>query len=119
MTGAKVAAADAMAAFQPNRSCWALFDQLVPNHVLGRNDIDPLLRATLETSKKSDARRLAGYLFDSSEMKDYRAFMKDPRKWLGKQKHPKTRESTELVTLALSRLRSEEHTSELQSLMRT
>src|SRR3546814_10763248 len=25
-------------------------------------------------------------------------------KWLGKQKHPKTRESTELVTLALSRL---------------
>src|SRR3546814_407697 len=68
MTGAKVAAADAMAAFQPNRSCWALFDQLVPNHVLGWNDIDPLLRATLETSKKSDARRLAGYLFDSSEV---------------------------------------------------
>jgi soluble lytic murein transglycosylase len=104
MTGQKVTAAQAMVAFEPNKSCWALFDQLVPTKVLGWENIDPLLRATLETSRKSDARRLANYLFDSSEMKDYDAFMRHPDKWLRKQKRPKTRAQTELVTLALSRL---------------
>jgi len=104
MTGQRVAAADALAAFEPNKSCWALFDQLVPNKVLGWNDIDPLLRATLETNRKSDASHLAGYLFNDSEMKEYRALMRQPRKWLEKQRRPRSRAQTELVTLALSRL---------------
>ena len=104
MTGKRVSAADALAAFKPTRACWALFDQLVPNKVLGWHDIDPLMRASLEQGKAGDADKLASYLFDSSEMKDYRALMKNARKWLEKQHRPTSREDTELVTLALSRL---------------
>ncbi|HEU0231458.1 MAG TPA: transglycosylase SLT domain-containing protein [Burkholderiaceae bacterium] len=104
MTGGRVSATDALAAFKPIRSCWALFDQLVPNKVLGWNDIDPLMRAALEDGKTGNASRLASYLFDASEMRDYRALMKHARKWLDKQHRPQSRERIELVTLALSRL---------------
>lgn len=104
MTGKRVSATDALAAFKPIRSCWALFDQLVPNKVLGWSDIDPLMRAALEDGKTGDASHLASYLFDASEMRDYRALMKHARKWLDKQHRPQSRERIELVTLALSRL---------------
>lgn len=104
MTGKRVSSAEALAAFKPTRACWTLFDQLVPNKVLGWNDIDPLLRDALEQGKTGDADHFASYLFDMSEMKDYRALMANARKWLEKQHRPQSRERTELVTLALSRL---------------
>jgi soluble lytic murein transglycosylase len=81
-----------------------LFDQLVPGKVIGWKQLDPLLRATLETTKTGNAQRIADYLFSPTEMKAYRDLMKSPKKWLGKQKRPESQAQTELVTLALSRL---------------
>lgn len=104
VTGTPVSAQKAMAAFEPGRMCWMMLDQFVLEKVVGWKQIDPVLRATLETSKTGNARRLAEYIFSSSEMVDYRALMKNPRKWLNTQKAPRTRAQTELVTLALSRL---------------
>ena len=103
-TGKRVSAAQAMAAFQPGRSCWALFDELVANRVVGWAELAPLLRATLETSKTGNAQRIADYMFMGPEKADYRALMKNPKAWLAKRKRPATKADTELVTLALSRL---------------
>jgi soluble lytic murein transglycosylase len=104
MTGQPVSSSQAMAAFAPGRSCWAMLDQLVSDKVVGRAQLQPVLRATLETNKAADARRLAGYLFTSSEMSAYRALISNPRKWLSTQNTPTTPAQIELVTLALSRL---------------
>ncbi|TAM88525.1 MAG: lytic transglycosylase domain-containing protein, partial [Candidimonas sp.] len=104
MTGGRVSATEALAAFKPVSACWALFDQLVPSRVLGWSDIDPLLRAALEQGQTGNASRFAAYLFGDSDMNDYRALMRDPRKWLERQQRPQTRARIELVTLALSRL---------------
>lgn len=103
-TGRAVSAAQTMAAFAPGQSCWALLDQQVSAGVVGWKQLDPLLRATLETSKTGNAQRLAGYMFAPSEMSEYRALMKNARRWLASQKAPKSRGQIELVTLALSRL---------------
>lgn len=104
MTGQRVKASQAIAAFQPNRSCWSMLDQLENSNVVGWKELEPLLRATLETNKTGNAQRLAAIMFDTKDMVDYAALMKDPKKWLAGRKPPKSRTDTELVTLALSRM---------------
>ncbi len=99
-----VSAAQTMAAFAPGQSCWAFLGQQVSAGVVGWKQLEPLLRATLETNKTGDAQRLAGLMFAPSEMSEYRALMQNARKWLASQKMPKSRAQIELVTLALSRL---------------
>ncbi|MEO6983862.1 MAG: transglycosylase SLT domain-containing protein [Paralcaligenes sp.] len=103
-TGRPVSAAQTMAVFAPGQSCWAFLGQQVLAGTVGWKQLDPLLRATLETSKTGDAQRLAGLMFSPSEMSAYRALMQNPRKWLTSQKAPTSQAQIELVTLALSRL---------------
>jgi soluble lytic murein transglycosylase len=104
MTGQTVTAARAMAAFQPNPSCWSMLDQLYSRNVVGWKHLEPELRAILETNKTGNAQRLAAVMFDGTQMVSYAALMKDPKKWLTGRAAPKSRADTELVTLALSRL---------------
>ncbi len=104
MAGERVKSAQVMAAFQPNRSCWSMLDQMADSKVVGWKELEPLLRATLETNKAGNAQRLAAIMFDTPEMVDYAAIMKNPKKWLTGRKPPRSRADTELVTLALSRL---------------
>src|SRR5690606_12955105 len=66
--------------------------------------LQTLLRATLETNKSGNIRRVAAMMFDGAAMKDYTAIMKDPKKWVTGRKPPRTRAETELVAMALSRL---------------
>ncbi|MGB6104072.1 MAG: transglycosylase SLT domain-containing protein [Pusillimonas sp.] len=104
MTGEQVKAAQAMDAFQPNSACWSMLDQFESSKIVGWKELEPLLRATLETSKTGNAQRLAAVMFDGADMVHYAALMKDPKKWLAGRKPPRTRAETELVTIALSRL---------------
>ncbi|WP_427185506.1 transglycosylase SLT domain-containing protein [Bordetella bronchialis] len=105
MTGRKVSGAEAMRAFAPGAWCWSLYDDLVANHVLGWNDLQPRLRDAIEDNKLADARRYAGYLFEPPQQKAYDAMIKDPMKWLVRQpRGPRSQAETELVTIALARL---------------
>lgn len=103
-TGQTVTSEEAMAAFSPNRSCWTMLDQFAVSDVVTWDDLSFELRAILETSRTSNAQRLAAIMFDGSEMVHYAALMKDPKKWLSGRKAPTGRAETELVTIALSRL---------------
>ena len=104
ITGQKVSAAQAIQAFEPNRSCWTMLDEFESSKIVGWKELEPLLRETLETSKTGNAQRLAAVMFDASDMVQYAALMKDPRKWLNGRSAPKSRTDIELVTIALSRL---------------
>lgn len=104
MTGQVVTAEQAMQTFQPVGSCWGLLNELVARNIVGWKQLEPLLRDTLETTKTGNAQRIAALMFSAGDMTSYAALMKSPKSWLAKQSTPKTREQTELVTLALSRL---------------
>lgn len=104
MTGQRVKAAQAITAFRPNSACWTMLDELNNAKVVVWKDLEPLLRATLETNKTGNAQRLAAIMFDTPAMVDYAALMKDPKKWLAGRQQPKSRAEIELVTVALSRL---------------
>lgn len=105
MTGQRASAAEAVAAFAPGTACWALYDQLVADGVLGWDEIQPQLRDAIEAGKLSDARKLAQYIFEPKDQKSYDQMMKNPMKWLVRQdKSPVGRNEKELVTLALARL---------------
>jgi soluble lytic murein transglycosylase len=105
MSGRKVTGAEAMRAFAPGVWCWSLYDQLVADHVLGWNDLQPQLRDAIEDNKLTDARRYAGYLFEPPQQKAFDTLLQDPMKWLVKQpRPPRTQAETELVTIALARL---------------
>lgn len=104
MTGQRVKAAQVVEAFNPNRSCWSMLDQMEDSKVVGWKELQPMLRATLETSKSGNAQRLAAIMFDAKDMVDYAALMDNPKKWLTGRKPPRSRAETELVTIALSRL---------------
>lgn len=104
MAGDKVSAKQAMDTFQPNSACWSMLDQLASSQVVTWDDMQPELRAILETSKKGNAQRLAAIMFDSADMVQYAALMKNPKKWLSGRKPPRNRAETELVAIALSRL---------------
>ncbi|MFQ6748677.1 lytic transglycosylase domain-containing protein, partial [Bordetella pertussis] len=103
--GQRASAAEAVAAFAPGTACWALYDQLVADGVLGWDEIQPQLRDAIEAGKLSDARKLAQYIFEPKDQKSYDQMMKNPMKWLVRQdKSPVGRNEKELVTLALARL---------------
>lgn len=105
MTGRRVTARQALDKFVPGTSCWSLLDQLVTDHVLGWDELQPMWRDAVEIDKMADARRFAAYAFPLDRMKTFDVAAKDPMRWLQGQARPaRTREDQELVTLALGRL---------------
>src|SRR5690606_5095461 len=64
LTGQRATARQALDAFTPGRDCWNLADQLVADGVLGWKELQPLLRAAVETDRTADARRFADLLFE-------------------------------------------------------
>src|SRR5690606_9230753 len=104
MTGQRVSAQQVMDSFVPNNACWAMLDQMKSSQVVGWKELEPALRAILETNKAANARRMAALMFTPAEMADYAAIMKDPKKWLSGRKPPRDGAQIELVTIALSRL---------------
>jgi soluble lytic murein transglycosylase len=105
MSGQRATAEQAMSVFAPGSACWALYDQLVADGVLGWEQLEPQLRDAIEADKTSDARKLVQYMFEPRDLKTYDVLMKDPMKWLTRQdRMPVGRNEKELVTLALARL---------------
>jgi soluble lytic murein transglycosylase len=105
MTGQRATAAQATAAFAPGSACWALYDQLVADGVLGWEQLEPQFRDAIEANKTTDARKFAQYMFEPRDLKVYDQLMKDPMKWLTRQdRQPVGRNEKELVTIALARL---------------
>lgn len=104
MSGRKIRPADAIDAFQPNDACWTMLDQFYDRRVVGWADVQDLLRASLETNRAGNSRRLAAILFDGTQMRDYTALMSNPRKWLEGRATPRSPVEMELVAIALSRL---------------
>jgi len=107
MTGQKVTAEQAMQAFKPASMCWSMLDEFAERGIVNWKALQTELRATLETSKTGNARRLAALMFNGGEMKSYAALMKNPRQWLKTQGAPSTQAQRELVALALSRMARE------------
>ncbi len=91
-------------AFEPNSDCWDMLDQVVNDHVLSRQELNSLLRNTLERNKLSHANRIAAVMFDEAAMVQYAALIKKPKKWLEKQTKPTKNVDFELITIALARL---------------
>jgi len=105
MTGQRGTAAQATAVFAPGSACWALYDQLVADGVLGWEQLEPQFRDAIEANKTADARKFAQYMFEPGDLKAYDQLMKDPMKWLTRQdRQPVGRNEKELVTIALARL---------------
>ncbi|MBV2158183.1 lytic transglycosylase domain-containing protein [Achromobacter denitrificans] len=105
MTGQRATAAQAVAVFAPGGACWALYDQLVADGILGWEQLEPQLRDAIEANKTTDARKFAQYMFEPQDLKTYDQLMKDPMKWLTRQDRlPVGRNEKELVTIALARL---------------
>jgi len=105
MTGQRATAAQAIAAFAPGGSCWALYDQLVADRILGWDELEPQLRDAIEANKTTDARKFVQYMFEPRDQKTYDVLIKDPMRWLTRQDRlPVGRNEKELVTIALARL---------------
>ena len=105
LTGQRATAKQALAIFAPGRDCWNLYDQLVADSILGWDEIQPQLRAAIETDRTGDARKFAAYIFEPQDRKAFDALLKSPMKWLTRQDHKLVgRNEKELATLALARL---------------
>lgn len=105
MTGQRANAQEALTLFTPGSACWALFDQLVADKILGWDELLPLLRDSIEANRTTDARKLVQYLFEPKDLKTYDLLIRDPMKWLVRQdKSPVGRNEKELVAIALARL---------------
>nr|WP_175219314.1 lytic transglycosylase domain-containing protein [Achromobacter deleyi] len=105
MTGQRATAAQAIAAFAPGGACWALYDQLVADRILGWDELEPQLRDAIEANKTTDARKFVQYMFEPRDQKTYDVLIKDPMRWLTRQDRlPVGRNEKELVTIALARL---------------
>lgn len=104
LNGRKIRPDDAVEAFEPSAPCWSMLDQLYERRVLGWNEVQGMLRASLETNRANNSRRLAAVMFDGAQMRDYSAIMNDPRKWLQASKPPRSPAQLELTAIALSRL---------------
>lgn len=104
MSGRKIRPADAVDAFSPGPACWTMLDQFYERKVLGWSDLQGMLRASLETNRHGNSRRLAAIMFDGAQMRDYTAIMKDPSKWLQGRQPPRSPAELELTAIALSRL---------------
>ncbi|HEY0295238.1 MAG TPA: transglycosylase SLT domain-containing protein [Bordetella sp.] len=105
MTGRRATAEQALAVFQPVRSCWKLYDQLVADGVLGWDQIMPLLRDAIEDNRIPAATQLAGYIFENNDRKKLAVLLKDPLKWLARQsKSVVGRNEKALLSIALARL---------------
>ena len=85
MTGQRATAAQAIAAFAPGGSCWALYDQLVADRILGWDELEPQLRDAIEANKTTDARKFVQYMFEPRDQKTYDVLIKDPMRWLTRQ----------------------------------
>lgn len=99
-----VDANDAIASFAPNLDCWSMLDQLVSDDIVNRQQLNDLLRASIEANKLDQAKRFASILFNDKDIVQYVSLMKDPRAWLKKQSKPKTQAQIELTSIAMARL---------------
>ena len=105
MGGERASAHEALEVFAPGNACWALYDQLVADGVLGWDQLAPRLREAIEVNKTGDARKYAVYIFEPDDLKAYDRLMRDPMKWLAVQpRPPRTRAAQELAAIALARL---------------
>lgn len=103
--GETVTEAQAVAAFTPGNACWALFDRLVARGVVQQPAMSQQIRGFLEANQTAHAIRMARYLLDGEERKQYSALIENPMQWLSRQSNraltPQTRE---MAISALARL---------------
>ena len=104
MTGQRATAAEATKVFVPGGACWKLFDQLVADKVMTGNELLPYLQDFIENNKVTEARRIAAYLFNTSELAAYDAMMRDPQKWLATQNGDRSTAINDIVAIALARV---------------
>lgn len=105
MTGNRARADQAIAAFGPGATCWALYDKLVADGVLGWDQLLPQLRDAVEVDKTADAIRFASLMFEPRDQKTFETVLKDPMKWIARQDRMVVgRNEKELATIALARL---------------
>lgn len=103
--GESVRDLDAVAVFAPGNACWALFDKLSADKVLDRSTLVLMWRDLLDENKLAHARRMASYVLNPAELKEYDAALKNPMQWLSRQEQRlRTPAQRDIATVALSRL---------------
>lgn len=103
--GERIRDIDAVAVFAPGNACWALFDKLTADRVLDRSTLVAMWRDLLDENKLAHARRMAAYVLNPAEIKDYDAALKNPMQWLSRQEQQlRTPAQRDIATVALSRL---------------
>jgi len=102
MGGQRATAAEATKIFVPVGACWKLFDQLVADKVLGQAELIPFMQDALENNKPVDARRIAAYVFDPSDLATYDAMMREPQKWLSSQTGARSSAGNEIIAMSLA-----------------
>ena len=103
LEGRSFTSEEILSTFQPATVCWTMLENFYSKGLVNRDQLANKLRATLETTNRAQARRLAGILFPGS-LNVYDTLIKNPRTWLNKQGKPQNWRDTQLITIALSRL---------------
>lgn len=120
VTGHRVGIRDALAAFRPGDSCWAMLDTLNHQNRLSFDQLQPGLRDAVEYDSRNVARRYAAMVFSSAQLAQYDEIIRDPRAWISKQSGKATSElDAELRALAFSRLARQDREEGIQILNNT
>ncbi|WP_299454836.1 lytic transglycosylase domain-containing protein [uncultured Pigmentiphaga sp.] len=103
--GERVTAQQAMSKFQAGDGCWMLYDRLQADGVMHWEHFSTQLRDLLEVNALANARRMARYVFDATQLKTFNAVLDQPMKWLVRQNAAaQDRPLRELIVIALGRL---------------
>lgn len=103
--GGKISAAEASSAFVPGSNCWDMYDTLVAGNVVQFDTLSRQLRDYIDVDNLTAAKRLARYMFDEAQQREFNALLDNPKPWLqrneGKAGDLRTRE---VAVVALARL---------------
>ncbi|MCK9510873.1 MAG: lytic transglycosylase domain-containing protein [Pigmentiphaga sp.] len=105
LTGGRVSAAQAQTVFTPGEACWALYDTLYGQQILGQPLIARQMRDAVDVDAKATALRLGAYFLDDAQEKALAAAWDDPMPWLRRLEGQRLDPARlELVVAALARL---------------
>lgn len=120
VTGHRVGIRDALDAFRPGDSCWAMLETLNAQNRLSFEQLQPGLRDAVEYDNKNTARRYAGLVFSRAQLAQYDAIFNNPRAWIAQQSgRASSTLDAELRAIAFSRLARQDRDAGIQILNST
>jgi len=105
VAGGDVKAADAARVFSAGANCWDMYDTLVARNIVQFDTLSVQLRDYIDVDSLASARRLAAYMFDEAQQKEFGALLDNPRPWLMRNEgRVNDLRNREMAVVALARL---------------